>query len=164
MPELPPWLAALPLLFAARSANDDDYHVNAALAAASAALEADVERRDSRSRISFLLAELAAQHGRRTGEKSAPIPVSLTQLARAAAINLTRVKRILGFLTLSQVVEVKPRAIRVLDWERLCKLGQYDRRWAGLAEEAEEGAEPLPAPTPLPASPITLAGEPASFV
>jgi len=164
MPDLPPWLAALPLLFAARSGKDDDYHVNAALAAASAALEADVERRDSRSRISFLLAELAAQHGRRMGDLSAPIPVSLNQLARAAAINLTRVKRILGFLSLSQVIEAKPGAIRVLDWERLCKLGQYDRRWAGLAE-ADEDAEPATAaPAAVPGSAVTLAGEPASFV
>ena len=160
------WLTALPMVFAARRQDDVDQTLNVALASASAALAGDTERRDSRSRICFLLAELAVQFGRRTADQTAPIPVSRTQLARAAGTTLTRVKRIVAFLGLSRVIEQTPDGIRITDWERLCSLACYDRSWTGIPEPEE--SELLEIITQQPELPepraSTRAGDPASFV
>ena len=165
LPPVPTWLAALPFLFSSRGRSDEDLLVNSALASAAAAVAADSERRDSRSRIAFLLAELASQYARRTGDRTGWIPIDRTQLARGAQINLTKVKRVLGFLLLSGVIELGSGGVRVLDWRRLCKLGAYDFSWLSEPPPDEEEdcpraggqqAEELPALTP--------AGDPASFV
>ena len=165
LPPVPTWLAALPFLFSARGKTDEDLLVNSALASAASAMAADPERRDSRSRISFLLAELASQYGRRTGDYSRWIPVTRAQLARAAQINLTKVKRVLGFLLLSGVIELGSEGVRVVDWGRLCKLGCYDPSWVALpATDAEEEVPP-PRPEQEPEQrQLTAAGDPASFV
>ena len=164
MPAVPAWVAALPFLFA-RDKGDRDVIVNSALASAAAAMAADLDRRNSRSRICFLLAELASQYGRRTGEHFGWIPVNRTQLARAAQINLTKVKRVLGFLLLAGVVELGDEGIRIADCERLCKLGCYDRSWlpvplADVDEQAPQTSAPEQAEMPA----LTAAGDQASFV
>ena len=165
LPSVPTWLAALPFLFNARARSDEDILVTSALASAASAMTADPDRRDSRSRISFLLAELASQYGRRTGDYARWIPVSRNQLARAAQINLTKVKRVLGFLLLSGAIELGSEGVRILDWERLCKLGDYDRSWVALPQ-AEGGEHLAPAPQQQSQQPpeITAAGDQASFV
>lgn len=165
LPSVPSWLAALPFLFSSRSRSDRDLIVSSALASAASAMSANAERRDSRSRIAFLLAELATQYGRRTGDHSGWIPVTRGQLARSAQINLTKVKRVLGFLLLSGVIEIGSEGVRVLDWARLCKLGAYDRSWVAAPlpeEETETPAIPLHKMSAGPA--LTAAGDPASFV
>lgn len=167
VPPLAPWLAALPLLFTRRSRRDSDVLVASALASAAAALEADSERRDTRSRVCFLLAELGAQFARRTGDYGAAIPVTRSQLARAARISLPRVKRILGFLFLSEVVEQHRQGLRITDWPRLCRLGIYDPSWLPMAAvEPEEGLleTVVPAKAAMPPPVRTVAGDPASFV
>lgn len=155
-PPLPAWLAVLPQLLARK--DDKDQLLNLSLASAAAALAADPERRDSRTRLCFLIAELAAQYGRRTGEHEAAIPVGRARLARAAQISLPRVKRVLGFLVLAGVIELSPKGLRVIDWQRLCTLAAFDRAWvaAPLAEE-RVAAPPTYRET-------TVGGDPASFV
>lgn len=162
MPSVPAWLSALPLLAAAGRQQDDDARSNAALAAAAAALEADTDRDDSRSRLCFFLAELAAQFGRRTGDSARPIPVTRLQLARATGISLPRVKRIIGYLVLSEIVAIDKTGIAVRDWARLCSLGQFDRSWSAMHAAAdEEATHARPAEELQPA--YTLAGDPACF-
>lgn len=164
LPPVPTWLAALPFVLTARSRSDSDIILSSALASAAAAMAADPERRDSRSRISFLLAELASQYGRRTGDHAGWIRVTRSELARAAQINLTKVKRILGFLALSGVIETGAEGIRILDWPRLCKLASYDRNWVAAPMPGESD---LPAPfiaKPAAQPALTAAGDPASFV
>lgn len=165
LPAVPTWLAALPFLFSPRGRSDEDLLVNSALASAAAAMAADPDRRDSRSRICFLLAELASQYGRRTGDHSRWIPVTRNQLATVAQINLTKVKRVLGFLLLSGVIEIGSEGIRAIDWKRLCALADYDPGW-GAASGHEEDEELAPAPRQQPEEPrgLTAAGDPASFV
>lgn len=162
MPSVPAWLSALPMLAAAGRRQDDDARLNVALAAAAAALEADTERSDSRSRLCFFLAELAAQFGRRTGDSARPIPVTRLQLARATGISLPRVKRIIGYLVLSGIVAIDKSGIAVRDWARLCHLGQFDRSWSAMHATADEEAilaRPLEEAQPA----RTLAGDPACF-
>jgi hypothetical protein len=155
-PPLPAWLAVLPQLLARKG--DADQILNLSLASAAAALAADTERRDSRTRLCFLLAELAAQYGRRTGDHEAAIPVGRARLARAAQISLPRAKRVLGFLVLAGVIELTPKGLRVIDWQRLCKLADYDRAWVSAPLTEEE------APAPAVYRETTVAGDPASFV
>lgn len=165
LPSVPAWLAALPFLFRVRGERNDDLIVNSALASAAAAMAADTDRRDSRSRISFLLAEMATQYGRRTGRHSGWIPVTRTQLARAAQIDLTKVKRILGFLLLSGVIELGDKGVKISDWRRLCKLASYDRNWLSLPLGDEEEERALPAQRDVQtAAALTTSGDPASFV
>lgn len=165
LPPLPNWLSALPLLFTRATANDEDQALNSALAAASAVLAADLDRRGSRSRICFLIIELAAQFGRRTGDWDRPIPVTRSQIARASQLDLTRVKRILGFLALSQVIEETAAGLRIVDWQRLCKLASYERSWVTLplSEEEENGVLLIPPPRPETVA-LTVSGDQASFV
>lgn len=167
LPPVPTWLAALPFLFSPRGTSDEDLLVNSALASAAAAMAADPDRRDSRSRICFLLAELASQYGRRTGDHSGWIPVTRSQLATVAQINLTKVKRVLGFLLLSGVIELGSEGVRVIDWKRLCALADYDPSWgAASGHEEEEQEEIAPASRQQAEQPrdVTAAGDPASFV
>jgi hypothetical protein len=158
-----PWLAALPLMYMGRGGTDQDQTFNSALGAASAAVDADPVPRDSASRVCFFLAELAAQYCRRTQDWSGTVPVSITQVAEGACVSLTGVKRVLGFLNQSEVIERTENGICILDWERLCQLGKYDRAWIALpvpddadvwAVRAFESRRPE----------VTLTGEPASFV
>lgn len=164
MPDIPPWLAALPFLCGRGATTDQDLVAASALGSAASALAADVDRRDSRSRLCFLLSEFAAQYGRRTGRYGDWIPVSRAQLANAARISLPKVKRVLGFLILSSVVELRDGAIRIVDWQRLCRLGAYDRSWLSLpASEGEDDERPEAAKA-APELACTAAGDPASFV
>lgn len=169
LPLVPTWLAALPFLSSSRCRSDDDLIASSALASAAAAMDADPDRRDSRAKITFLLAELGSQYARRKADGSEWIPVSRTQLARAARIDLTKVKRILGFLLLSGVIETGKDGIRVLDWPRLCKLARYDRGWAPAqvrehTREDEEAIAPALAEAATTGPALTPTGEPASFV
>ncbi len=166
IPQLPAWLAIFPLLATSRRPDDRDSQLQLALAVAAAALESDGERRDSRSRLCFLLCELASQFGRRHGDPTQPIGVTLPQLARAGRISLPRVRRIVAFLGLAGVLEATSDAVRVLDWDQLCKLGKFDRSWtmAPVPEEEEDLSfvaqgmdENLAGPR------LTAGGEPACF-
>ncbi|MBA3577197.1 MAG: winged helix-turn-helix domain-containing protein [Sphingomonas sp.] len=165
MPTVPAWLAALPFLFSAGRRTDPDVVLSSTLASAASAMAADPDRCDGRSRISFLLAELGSQYGRRTDDHSAWIPVTRAQLSRAAQINLTKVKRVLGFLLLSGVIDLGTKGIRILDWNRLCKLGCYDRSWVPVPQGEEiEPAPAVPTGKEKRAPAITASGDPASFV
>ena len=165
LPVVPIWLAAFPYLFSSKCRSDSDLIAPSALASAAAAMAADPERRDSRAKVTFLLAELASQYARRTGDRSGWIPVDRAQLARAARINLTKVKRVLGFLLLAGVIDVGKDGVRILDWARLCKLASYERCWAPVQESESDDADTPTIPEAAIVSPaLTTTGEPASFV
>lgn len=163
LPPLPAWLASLPLILAGHGKAKGDQAALAALGAAAAALAADPERRGSRSRICFLLAEMFSRYGARTGDFAAPMPINRLQLAQATDVSLTKVKRILSFLFLSQVLVEDEEGIRVVDWPRLCALIAYDRRWVAIAmPDEDEGPVRIEPVAPL--AMVTAAGDQASFV
>jgi hypothetical protein len=158
-----PWLAALPLMYMGRGGTDQDQIFNSALAAASAAVDADPVPRDSASRVCFFLAELAAQYCRRTHDWSGTVPLTIAQVAQGACVSLTGVKRVLGFLSQSEVIERTENGVCILNWERLCQLGQYDRAWIALPLHDEADVWPPIAVEPQRLE-VTVTGEPASFV
>ena len=162
MPIVPAWLSALPMLAAAGRRQDDDAQINLALASAAAALEADSDRSDSRTRLCFFLSELASQYGRGAGDYARPIPVSRARLARATGISLPRVKRILGYLELSQIVSIAPSSITVRDWTSLCELGRFDRNWSAMPVAEEDNLIVIASTDESPPT-RTLTGDPACF-
>jgi hypothetical protein len=163
-PPLAPSLAALPFLFMGARPNDRDWQYNAALASAAAAESANVDPANSRRRVAFLLCEFGCQYGRRTGDFSAPMPLSRGELARALGISLCRVKRILALLSLSQVVALEGESLRILDWRRLCALGDYDTGRLGFELPEEEDVHfVLDGDEEAPAHLTTSAGDPAYF-
>jgi hypothetical protein len=146
-----------------RGGEDKDHIFNSALAAASAAVDADPAPRDSASRVCFFLAELAAQYCRRIGDWSGTVPVSITHVAQGARVSITGLKRVLGFLNQSEVIERMENGFRIQDWETLCDLGQYDRSWVALPVPDDADAWTLGA-VGAPCPEVTVTGEPASFV
>lgn len=158
---VPASVLALPFLLARRGEADLDWSVRAALSAAIAAERAvDSGRRNTRSRLAWLLCELGFQLGRRNIGRDQDLPVPRIQLAEALGTSLCRVKRTLALLGLSGIIAADARTIRVLDWRKLTSLAGYDpaRLELGLEEE------PLAPPPLLPPQAFTASGDPACFV
>jgi len=141
-PALPPSVAGLPFLFMRDRSGDRDWDFNAALGSAIAAESAFGETRNSRHRIAYLLAELGNQYGRRTGDYTLAVPLSRSELARSLRVSLTRVKRILALLCLSDVIDSDGDMVRILDWRRLCSMGGYDMRRLGFEVVDEDDLAP----------------------
>lgn len=158
-PALPPSVAGLPFLFMRARSGDRDWDFNAALGSAIAAESAFGESRNSRHRIAYLLAELGSQYGRRTGDYTLPVPLSRSELARALRVSLTRVKRILALLCLSEVIESDGDEVRILDWRRLCSMGGYDMRRLGFEVADDDEVRTQDQPEHL----VTGAGDQAYF-
>jgi hypothetical protein len=159
-PPLPASVAALPFLFMRPRAQDREWDFSAALASAVAAERADTSRRNTRSRLVYLLCELGYQYGRRTGDFGQEMPLCRAELAHALGIGLTKVKRVLALLSLSGAIETDGESIRGLHWPRLCAVAGYDCARLGIEEEE-------PAPVLFDESPrafLTAAGDPACFV
>jgi hypothetical protein len=143
----------------------DDWSFRTALAAALAAEDADRNgRRNTRGRVAYLLCELGHQLARLRVDRNGDLPLSRMQIADALGVSLCRVKRTLALLSLSQVVAVEDRQIRVLDWRRLRGVGGYDRARLGLQDEDYEAALITRDEHPRPSFNVTASGDPACFV
>ncbi|HZG09084.1 MAG TPA: helix-turn-helix domain-containing protein [Allosphingosinicella sp.] len=160
-PPLPASVAMLPFLFARRAAGDDDWNFHAALGAAVAAEGGVEDRRSTRRRVAWLLCELGQQYGRRTGDYHLAVPISRQALAQALGLGLSRVKRVLALLSLSQAIECGEGSIRITDWRRLCGMAGYDCAMLGFAlPEEDELAATL---SEMPPRVVTAGGDPAYF-
>ncbi len=160
--DLPASVIALPFLLARSRSDDFEWTVRAALSSALAAERAvDTGRRNTRTRLAWLLCELGYQLMRRGEDKDAALPVPRAQLAEALGTSLCRVKRTLALLSLSGVAKVDGATLRITDWRRLAGLGCYDPARLELAPEEAE-LEIVPAREAAPR--LTAAGDPACFV
>jgi hypothetical protein len=147
----------------APASRDRDWDFQAALGSAVAAEQAGTERRNTLRRVSYVLCELGFQYSRRTGDMSGAVPLSRAALARALGVSLTKVKRILALLSLSQTIECDGAEIRVTDWRRLCSAAAYDPARLGSLVPEEDECWVAPQDEDRP-SILTAAGEPACFV
>ena len=162
---VPASVLPLPFLLARSRSGDVEWAVRGALAAAIAAERAvDTGRRNTRARLAWLLCELGYQLGRRGIEKGQALAIPRVEIAAALGTSLSRVKRTLALLGLSQVVETDCRTLRVLDWRRLSGIAGYDpaRLELGAEEDLELFLiEDRDSPT---AHQLTASGDPACFV
>ncbi len=162
-PPLPVSVVTLPFLFMPARAGDRDWDFNAALAAAVAADGARDERASTRRRVAGLLCELARQYARRCGDPAQPVPVSRQALARALGVSLTKVKRVLALLALSDAIESDCESVRILDWRRLAALGGDGGRPPGRGTEEDDAPRAPASKRDETAHLFTAPGEPAFF-
>lgn len=95
-------------------------------------------RRDARSRIAHLLCELAVRF-EKIGRKRDRYPFGMTQVHLGDATGLTpvHVNRTLRDLRERGLVEVPPREVHILQWDRLRESGEFDPAYLHF-----EGCEP----------------------
>ena len=88
----------------------------------------NVGRRDSRARIAHLLCELVVRL-RRTGEGNGDMfdfPVTQEQLADATGLTSVHTNRTLQSLRRDGLIQLTGKSLSVLDWDRLCEVGDFD--------------------------------------
>ena len=91
------------------------------------------------------------------------MPLPRQELARTLGVSLSKVKRILALLTLSQVIATDGARMRILDWKRLCGVAQYDPARLEVADAEDDWGAPAVSDTDQ-APRVTAAGDPACFV
>jgi hypothetical protein len=155
----------MPFLLARPRADDGDWNVSSALAAAFAAERADRDsRRNTRGRVAYLLCEFGYQLARRNAERDGELPLPRTKIVEVLGVSLCRVKRTLALLSLSQVIATDGQSIRVLDWRRLAGVASYDRSRLGLKDEDYESSLITGKEDRRPRHDFTASGDPACFV
>ena len=100
----------------------------------------NVGRRDAKSRLAHLLCEVACRvEG--AGEKigfAFEFPATQAHLADMTGLTPVHVNRSLRILRDENVVEVRARTVRILDWKRLIAIGDFDGRYLRLARVAND--------------------------
>ena len=93
-------------------------------------------RRDSRSRMSHLMCELSIRLERaRLGQaRKFDLPMTQEELADALALTPIHVNRTLKSLEAEGLIGRTNRAIAILDWHRLVKLGDFDASYLHFGE------------------------------
>jgi CRP-like cAMP-binding protein len=100
----------------------------------------NVGRRDARSRIAHLLCEIACRMeaiGAKVGF-SISFPATQTHIADMTGLTPVHVNRSLRALRDENVVDVRDRVIRVLDWSRLTQIGDFDAGYLCLERPAND--------------------------
>ena len=95
----------------------------------------NVGRRDARSRLAHLFCEIACRTGRKDAVDgySFPFPITQFQLADMLGLTPVHVNRTLKGLREDRLVEVVHRTVRILDWDRLTKIGEFDPTYLRLS-------------------------------
>jgi CRP-like cAMP-binding protein len=88
----------------------------------------NVGRRDSRARIAHLLCELVVRltsiHADHDGVFD--FPITQEQLADATGLTSVHTNRTLQGLRKDGLIELGARSLKVLDWEELCDVGDFE--------------------------------------
>jgi CRP-like cAMP-binding protein len=88
----------------------------------------NVGRRDARMRLAHLLCEVAVRMEQAgLGNRAAfELNVTQTQLADALGLTSVHVNRVLQALRREGLIATRSREVRILDWDRLAALGEFD--------------------------------------
>ena len=94
----------------------------------------NIGQRDARQRLAHLLCEFAlrleaAGLGNRTDYK---LPLTQEQLADATGLTAVHVNRCVRWLDGEAIVDRAHRAIRIVDWQRLAQIGDFDSAYLHL--------------------------------
>ena len=100
----------------------------------------NVGRRDAQSRVAHLLCEIVCRVGDpgADGGLGISFPATQTHIADMTGLTSVHVNRTLKSLREAALVEVRDRAIHVLDWNGLCKMGDFDAGYLCLPESAND--------------------------
>jgi CRP-like cAMP-binding protein len=102
----------------------------------------NVGRRDAKSRLAHLVCEIACRVVG-PGEKSRfdfPFLATQTHLADMTGLTAVHVNRSLRALRDDKVADVRGRTVRVLDWQRLVEVGDFDSDYLRLARVPHDRA------------------------
>jgi CRP-like cAMP-binding protein len=102
----------------------------------------NVGRRDARSRLAHLICEIACREagaGENVGSDF-PFLANQTHLADMTGLTSVHVNRSLRVLRDDNVVDVRSRMVRILDWKRLVEIGDFDSDYLRLAKFANDQA------------------------
>ena len=100
----------------------------------------NVGRRDSRSRMAHLLCEAACRieaSGRPIGQ-GFEFPATQNHMADMLGLTSVHVNRTLQALKRDNIIEIRSRTVRVLDWDRLVDIGDFDPAYLCLGPSARE--------------------------
>lgn len=87
----------------------------------------NVGRRNAQTRLSHLFCEMASRYGTdREWVLDFPFQVTQGQLADATGLTAVHVNRTMGKLRLDAVVSHRRGKIKIHDWARLARLGEFD--------------------------------------
>jgi CRP-like cAMP-binding protein len=88
----------------------------------------NVGRRDAKTRVAHLLCEMAKRHKAepKGGETVFHFPLTQNHIADATGLTPVHVNRTLKVLREEGLVVVCSRTVRILDWDALAKLGEFD--------------------------------------
>ena len=98
----------------------------------------NIGQRDARTRMAHFLCELAYRCQRSTPEDGMEIPYAITQFALADILGLTavHVNRTLQRLRNEGLIDTVDRSIqRILNWNGLAKVGEFDPGYLHIDEE-----------------------------
>ncbi len=90
--------------------------------------------RDPRARIAHFLCECyyRARAGKQERQGVCSLPLSQTQLGEALGISVVTVNRMVQQLRRTKAVDWVGHKLRVLDWQQLCELGEFDPAYLHL--------------------------------
>jgi len=105
----------------------------------------NVGRRDSKARIAHLLCELALRLEKIGAGKdgSFEFPLTQEQLADATGLTPVHTNRILQALRKEGLIQLTGRSLKLLDWEGLRQVGDFDELYLHRQPEAAERASGL---------------------
>ena len=94
----------------------------------------NVGRRDARSRLAHLFCEIACRSGRNAIGDGYSFPFAITQFQLGDMLGLTpvHVNRTLRGLREDNLLELALRTVRILNWQRLTQVGEFDPSYLKL--------------------------------
>ena len=100
----------------------------------------NVGRRDARTRMAHLLCEMAVRSGAKSldGEVAYAFPLTQSHLADATGLTPVHVNRTLKALAAEGLVIVSGRRVRILEWEKLATVGEFDPEYLQADLKPEE--------------------------
>ena len=91
----------------------------------------NIGRRDAHERVAHLLCEISArlQATGRGCEMTYQLPMSQEKLGDALGLTAVHINRVLGGLQKQGLIRREKREIAIVDWHRLCRLGDFSARY-----------------------------------
>jgi CRP-like cAMP-binding protein len=91
----------------------------------------NVGRRDAMSRVAHLICELAIRMkaGGVGEDRRFDLPLTQEQIADCAGLTAVHVNRVLRALRDEGLIRLNLRSLHILDWDRLCSVGDFNRRY-----------------------------------
>lgn len=118
----------------------------------------NIGRRDARSRLAHLLCEVACRLGGagRQARLDFDFPATQAHIADMLGLTSVHVNRVFKVLRRDQVIACRGRNIRILDWSRLVRIGDFDPAYLRIGRSIAQPRTPHSATAHLEMIPALL--------